>query len=87
MALYIEANEFIQKGFGDEESTVPHGIRGIIAANAVYLTFGKDDFLMNKFEHIISSTVSQLRNFCRRWRYHVLRRASDEFFHAPTTIL
>ncbi|MBP7273755.1 MAG: zinc-dependent peptidase [Saprospiraceae bacterium] len=53
MALYIEANEFIQKGFGDEESTVPHGIRGIIAANAVYLTFGKDDFLMNKFEHII----------------------------------
>ena len=39
MALYMEANEFIPKG--------------VVAACAVHLTLGVEDYLMNKFEHII----------------------------------
>ncbi len=49
MALYMEANEFIPKGM----ENVPIDVRGVVAACAVQLTLGVEDYLMNKFEHII----------------------------------
>jgi hypothetical protein len=48
-ALYIEANEFIPKGFEE----IPPDIKGAIACTAAQLTLGLDDYLLNKFEHIV----------------------------------
>jgi Glucose-regulated metallo-peptidase M90 len=49
MAMYMEANEFTGQGM----EAVPPDIKGVIAASAVQLTFGHEDYLMSKFEHII----------------------------------
>lgn len=49
MALYMQANDFKPQGM---EST-PEDLKGVIAASVVQLTFGLDDFLLNKFEHIV----------------------------------
>ncbi|MCU0346709.1 MAG: zinc-dependent peptidase [Saprospiraceae bacterium] len=49
VAMYMEANEYM--GQGMEE--VPPDVKGVIAACAVQLTFGHEDYLMNKFEHIV----------------------------------
>jgi hypothetical protein len=49
MAMYMEANEFMPQGL----ESVPLDLMGAIAATAVQLTFGHEDYLMNKFEHII----------------------------------
>ena len=49
MAMYMEANEFMGQGM----ETVPSDVKGVVAASAVQLTFGHEDYLMNKFEHII----------------------------------
>ena len=50
MALYMEAKEFRPLG-GPE--TVPADAMGFIAAAAVQLSFGQEDFLMEPFEHIL----------------------------------
>ncbi|MBI5916081.1 MAG: zinc-dependent peptidase [Bacteroidetes bacterium] len=49
MALYMEANEFMAQGM----ESVPADLKGVAAASAVQLTFGLEDYLLNKFEHII----------------------------------
>lgn len=49
MALYMHANEFKTQGMDD----MPLDLKGVIAASVVQLTFGHEDFLLNKFEHII----------------------------------
>ncbi|WP_170254652.1 zinc-dependent peptidase [Phaeodactylibacter luteus] len=49
MALYQEANDFMGKGIED----VPADLKAVAAACAVQLTFGKEDFLLSPFEHII----------------------------------
>lgn len=49
VALYMEANEFIPKGMEE----VPADVRAVVAASAVQLTFRHEDYLLNKFEHII----------------------------------
>lgn len=49
VALYMEANEFMPQRM----DVVPYDVRGVIAANAVWLTFRQEDFLLNKFEKII----------------------------------
>ena len=49
VALYMEANDFMPQGM----ESVPEDLRAIAAACAVQLTFGKKDFLLPKFEHII----------------------------------
>lgn len=50
MALYMKAKEYRPMG-GPE--TVPHDVMGFIAAAATQITFGQEDFLMDRFEHII----------------------------------
>ncbi|TAK41127.1 MAG: hypothetical protein EPO28_09070 [Saprospiraceae bacterium] len=49
MALYMHANDFTAQGMDD----MPLDLKGVIAATVVQLTFGLEDFLLNKFEHII----------------------------------
>ena len=49
VALYMEANEFMPKGM----ESVPLDIKAVIAASAVQLTFNRENYLMDKFEHII----------------------------------
>lgn len=47
--LFQMANEFMPQGM----ETVPKDVRGLISANAVWLTFGRKDFIFPKFENII----------------------------------
>lgn len=49
MAMYMEGNEFMSQGM----ETVPPDVKGVVAAAIVQLTFGHDDYLLNKFEHIV----------------------------------
>ena len=49
MALYMHANEFMPQAV----ESVPVDVKGVIAASVVQLTFGLDDYLLNKFEVII----------------------------------
>lgn len=49
VALYMEATEFMPKGM----EKVPLDVKAVVAATAVQLTFGHDDYLLNKFDHII----------------------------------
>lgn len=49
VALYVEANDFMAKGMDE----VSPDLKVVAAACAVQLTFGKRDFLMNAFEHLI----------------------------------
>jgi len=49
VALYIEANDFMAKGMDE----VSPDLKVVAAACAVQLTFGKQDFLMNSFEHLV----------------------------------
>jgi len=49
VALYMEANDFMAKG--SEE--VPPDVRAVIAASVVQLTFNQEDYLLNKYEHLI----------------------------------
>jgi hypothetical protein len=49
MALYMHANEFMPQGMDN----VPVDVKGVVAASVVQLTFGLDDYLLNKFEHIV----------------------------------
>lgn len=48
-ALYMEANDFMPRGM----ESVPEDLRAIAAACAVQITFGRKDFLLPRFEHII----------------------------------
>ncbi len=48
-AMYMEANEFIAKGMKE----VAPDLKAAVACSVVQLTFGKDDYLLNKFEHIV----------------------------------
>lgn len=47
--LFQMANEFMPQGF----ETVPKDVQGLIAANAVWLTFRREEFTFPKFETII----------------------------------
>lgn len=49
VALYFEANEFMPQG----AEKMPIDVQASIAASIVWLTFGLEDFLLNKFEHLI----------------------------------
>lgn len=49
VALFMEGNDFIAKG----TDTVPEDIKAVIAANAVWLTCGKKDYLFPKFEQVV----------------------------------
>jgi hypothetical protein len=49
MALFMHANDFTAQGM----ENMPLDIKGVIAASMVQLTFGRENFLLNKFEHII----------------------------------
>ncbi len=49
VALFMIANDF--KGQGTD--SVPEDIKGVIASNAVHLTFGRPEFLFPKFETIV----------------------------------
>jgi hypothetical protein len=48
-ALYMEANEFIPKSM----EGVPPDVKGAVACSVAQLTLGLNDFLLNKFEHIV----------------------------------
>ena len=47
--LYMQANEFMPQVM----ESVPLDIKGMVAANVVHLTFGRKDFRLSKYEHII----------------------------------
>ena len=49
VAMYLEANDFQAKG----PETLPEDVKAVIAASVVQLTFGMEDYLLNKFEHLI----------------------------------
>ncbi len=49
MALYMEANEFMPQAM----ESMPADLKGVIAASVVQLTFGQEDYLLNKFEYIV----------------------------------
>ena len=51
VAMYIEDRAF-QAQRGEEEGDVSLELKTIVAANAVMLTFGRKDFILNKFERI-----------------------------------
>lgn len=51
MAMYIEANEMRKQG--PDADPIPEDIKAVVAASVVQLTFGMEDYLLNKFEHII----------------------------------
>ena len=47
--LYMEANDFMAKGMDE----VTEDLKAVVAICAVQLTFGRKDFLLPKFEHLI----------------------------------
>lgn len=47
--LYMEANDFMAKGM----ETVTEDLKAVAAICAVQMTFGRKDFLLPKFEHLI----------------------------------
>ncbi len=49
MALYMEGIDFMQKG----PEKFPEDMKGFIAANAVQVSFGNENFLMQPFERIV----------------------------------
>jgi len=49
MALFMLAHDYMPMAM----ESVPEDIKGIVAANAVQLTFGQQDFLLEKFEKVI----------------------------------
>lgn len=49
VALYTISKEYMPQGF----ETVPADIKGLIASCAVWISFGREDFLFEKFENII----------------------------------
>lgn len=49
LGLFIIAKDFKPQG----TDSVPEDIKAIIAANAIHLTFGLEDYLLDKFEHIV----------------------------------
>ncbi|MEK7256432.1 MAG: zinc-dependent peptidase [Bacteroidota bacterium] len=49
MAMFMEAQEFMEKGM----DSVPMDVKGVIAASAVQVTFGRDEFLMGRFEQVV----------------------------------
>lgn len=49
VALFMIANEFIPKGM----DSVPEDVKGFLAASAVQLTFGMENFLFDRFERIV----------------------------------
>ncbi len=49
MALYLEGREFIAKGM----PSVPEDVRAVIALHAVWLTFHREDFLLEPFDRIV----------------------------------
>ena len=49
--MYLEARGFYGKLGGDDDP-VPHDIKTIISANAVMMTFGKKDFILDPFERV-----------------------------------
>ncbi len=49
MAMYLQAVEFMPQGM---EQLTPD-VKGAIAACAVQVTFGQEDYLLSKFEHIV----------------------------------
>ncbi len=49
MALYMRAHEFQAQGM----ESMPIDLQAIIAATAVQVSFGQEDFLMEPYEHII----------------------------------
>ena len=49
VALYMEAIEFRSNGMKE----VPLDVKAVVAASVVLLTFHQEDYLLNKFEHII----------------------------------
>jgi len=50
MSLYMVANDFMPAPGLTE---VGRDVQGFVAASAVQMTFGRDDYRMSKFEHII----------------------------------
>ena len=50
VALYVMATEFIPKAMAE----VPEDVKGLIAANAVMLTFGQEEYRLSKFERIVT---------------------------------
>lgn len=51
MAMYMEANEMRKQG--PDADPMPEDVKAVVAASVVQLTFGMEDYLLNKFEHII----------------------------------
>lgn len=51
VAMYLEARGFFAQR-GGEEGEVPLDMKTMIAANVVMLTFGREDFILKKFERI-----------------------------------
>ncbi len=49
MGLFMMANDFKSQG----ADAVPEDVKAVIAANAVHLTFGREQFLFPKFETIV----------------------------------
>mgnify|MGYP001797058463 CR=1 FL=1 len=49
VAMFMMAHEFIPKGFEE----VPEDVQCVVAANAVQMTFGKEEYLFPKFEQIV----------------------------------
>jgi len=49
LVMFLMAHDFMPMAV----KTIPEDIKGIIAANAVHLTFGLPDYLMDKFEKIV----------------------------------
>lgn len=51
MSLFILSKEF--GSMGEEKKELPEDLKGIIAHIAIQLTFGREDFLFDKFERIV----------------------------------
>lgn len=51
MSLFILGKEF--GSMGEEKRELPEDLKGIIANNAIQLTFGRPDFLFDKFDRIV----------------------------------
>lgn len=49
MAMYMEATEFMGQGIED----VPIDLKAVVAASAVQVTFGHEDYLLPPFEHVV----------------------------------
>jgi hypothetical protein len=45
----MEAHEYMAQGMEE----VPPDVKGIVAASAVQLTFGHEDYLLHPFEHVV----------------------------------